>query len=803
MYGKGEKWCITKGSFANYRYDANKKYPTFYLVKDKTLSSSNPKSFFVIMVGNDGTYKASDRTNNDLGGRGGQSEWKKWENWGFVEKHFPSVTGLESYFKYRPIPKKELDSRGMHTLEDWYYSKDVNKKNQRLIDALRQDGNYPFKTANGSYVTWTRVIKNVLARPELKPVTDLFVKSTYENPEIFLQNYEYFTPAQQKSIIANTNNPQHPTGITADELIKQYESDNISYQAVLDLVKANKIKPTDSTHLYLTGRDNIVVLNIKDDNVVVNVIDKGGMDRKKLTAKTEHYLTDDPYLTKINLNILAKAVEDNQLSPKVVEKAIAGEAEGKDLVKVGDTNYVIQYGDSSMSVIDTSGKSVEKELPEEVVTKIASTVKSDTAKKTSFLKSIVDGNPAPIPSAAYNKIITSLSPEERTYQQGGNSYYFSAQPKGIIGFSSNRNPDSPTFGIEEYGYEGGRRGPHRYNQDPPNNEIEAATKDALENFLPPLTTQGATYFFDRTIGWGRNSNYIIRNVRDIKLTPDNNYVLIPKDDSIWLVNKADKDLSKKFNFSSRRLVNLRMSQANYDQVLGRQAQPRQQPAARATAPPAAAGALPATSQGGNTDLLALLADRGITTQGIPDQVLNRLRQGGQPRAVGADTINRFLNIGTVRGYQLQGRASSMFIITLTDSNRGIATVHMQPGNIHGVLSSRGWTRAANSGDVPTRVAQALQESLNNNKMTNKLSLIRKIAEQVLRENQPAWAPKPGERDREVADPDTDTEEQPLIAPGHPGHDDDNVPENEPMKAKNTQGNKEARATIIKKLKAGM
>ena len=39
-FGKNEKWCITKNSFATYRYDSDRKNPTFYLVKDTNLPNS-------------------------------------------------------------------------------------------------------------------------------------------------------------------------------------------------------------------------------------------------------------------------------------------------------------------------------------------------------------------------------------------------------------------------------------------------------------------------------------------------------------------------------------------------------------------------------------------------------------------------------------------------------------------------------------------------------------------------------------------------------------------------------------------
>ena len=40
-YGSGERWCITRSSFASYRYSERKDFPTFYLAKNNNLSFDN------------------------------------------------------------------------------------------------------------------------------------------------------------------------------------------------------------------------------------------------------------------------------------------------------------------------------------------------------------------------------------------------------------------------------------------------------------------------------------------------------------------------------------------------------------------------------------------------------------------------------------------------------------------------------------------------------------------------------------------------------------------------------------------
>ena len=49
-YGAGEKWCITRGSFSNYRYSSGRGYPVFYLAKNNSLPDDNKLSFVAIQV---------------------------------------------------------------------------------------------------------------------------------------------------------------------------------------------------------------------------------------------------------------------------------------------------------------------------------------------------------------------------------------------------------------------------------------------------------------------------------------------------------------------------------------------------------------------------------------------------------------------------------------------------------------------------------------------------------------------------------------------------------------------------------
>lgn len=776
VYGKGERWCITKGSFANYRYDPNRKYPTFYLVKDSSLPSSDPKSFFVVMVGNDGTYKASDRTNNDLGGRRGQSEWNKWEDWSFVERHFPSVKGLESHFKYRKIPPQELITKGEYTMQDWLYSGDLNKKNQHLINSLRADHDGPFKKT-GSYgrISWETFIRRILSQPEMKEVANLFVKSTYENPKIFLDNYEFFTPAQQKSIVANINNPQHPVGVTSTDLINRYDSELIGLQPIVDLLKAGKMKPDKQTHLYLTGRDNVVYIEQRADSLAVYVIDRSGKDEIKLGPKTEHYLLNDPYLSKINLQILTRTIKEKQLSSKILQKANV-EGGDKDVIKIGDKDYIVQYGEDDVTVIATSGD--DGAIPGEVGVKMAAEIGANEAKRLSLLKTIYNPRASGprFNADGYYRILSSLSVEQRQFQDedGETVYIDTAGLNNLLIIIAELTPDARKISMHARPFD--RRGGLVINGSRgvigniPDNVLLQKLPTYFQEVFPPLTEQGVENIIRKMVGVFK----IDGMVDQLRLTPNNQYKVIRAEDGVFLVNKTNKDLSKKISFQTGNVVSLRLSQANYDRLLGRETT-----GTPATPTAGAPAAPPAVSQGGGVNLQQVFAANSLSWGVLPGSLQRKLAQGGTLKNLrsdrGTNTRNELLRgRGRVEAaYQLAGTASALYIARL-GSGAMIGIIASQPGNVHGFVTGTRFYSYGSAGDL---TAELQRLNLNeNNDMINKKQFLTKLLERVMKENQPAPSkPSPGVEPG-IAEPGTEEKEEeddPLRIP--PGKDVDTKP----------------------------
>ena len=140
----------------------------------------------------------------------------------------------------------------------------------------------------------------------------------------------------------------------------------------------------------------------------------------------------------------------------------------------------------------------------------------------------------------------------------------------------------------------------------------------------------------------------------------------------------------------------------------------------------------------------------------------RLRQGGTTKNIradrGTDTRNDLLR-GRGRitaALQLAGTASALYIATLT-SGRVVGIIAMQPGNIHGVATDTQFRQYRSAGDLPTILQN---NNINESSiMKNNKQIFRKLIETLIKENKPAWAPEPGEKDREVAEPGTEEPEE--------------------------------------------
>jgi hypothetical protein len=306
-FGAGEKWCIVRGSFGNYRYDDNRKNPTFYLVKDTNLPDSDRKSFFVVVVGKDNTYKASDRSNNDVGGRA--TEWDRWEPWSFIEQNFPSVRGLQSVFKYIPLSSSEKINQSYKnnpiTIREWT-NLPFAVKEQYLV--VRKGRGELFKD-----ITNDQFVEKYL--PKYPQIANTIATNAGIIDSITLvSNLEKFSNQDVKSIIANMR----------DKIdLKYLPTDAISFEVKKFLVQSNKWDVPSAERIYVT-KDGSTIVGLKlGDNISVGLYQaEDDYPNVKLNKRTSKYLLDYPELDKIPVRNLIKLVQDEVIDKNVLDKVL-------------------------------------------------------------------------------------------------------------------------------------------------------------------------------------------------------------------------------------------------------------------------------------------------------------------------------------------------------------------------------------------------------------------------------------------------------------------------------------------------
>jgi hypothetical protein len=404
-FGAGERWCITRGSFGNYRYDSNRKNPTFYLVKDTNLPDSDKKSFFVVVVGNDNTYKASDRSNNDVGGRA--TEWDRWEGWNFVEQNFPSVRGLRDVFKYIPLSSSEKINQS-------YKNKAISIREWIKLPFTVKEQYLVVRKNRGLFqdVTDDEFVEKYL--PKYPQIANFVATNAGIISSVVLaKNLEKFSNQDVKSIIANMRDKIE---------LKYLTTDDIPFEVKKFLVKYDKwdIKPDE--RLYIT-KDGSTIVKLKlGDNISVGIYQaEDDFPNVKLNKRTSKYLLDYPELDKIPVRNLIKLVQDEVIDKNVIDSVL-------EKAKTDPNSAIVVKGDiiidsNSFASYKIVGERIEQvPFDNEEVQAIFDEQKENEGFQQNAL-SLIDPR-SPIPSTidkdAFISILRATPLENRIIEYDGN-----------------------------------------------------------------------------------------------------------------------------------------------------------------------------------------------------------------------------------------------------------------------------------------------------------------------------------------------------------------------------------------------
>lgn len=719
-FGKGEQWCITRGSFGTYRYDRNRKNPTFYLVKNRNLPDSNRSSFIVVVVGSDNTYKVSDRSNNDIGGRG--SEWNKWEPWSTVENLFPFLQGLQRVFKYIPISKTEALSQMYKThamtFEDWSLSS-PSFKEQYII--VRKGVRFFHDITNEKFLS--RYIAKYPAIAELiaKNYGMVSLKTLFEE-------FDAFTPNLQSSIIENA---KRFTSLDTKTLFIPY----YDFSAKRAATKRELIKPASNERVYVTSDDKGIVLLDFDSKIptIRLVTPNKTYENIKVNERTIKLLANYPNLDELPFSTLVNLAKENLLPSQVITRVISkaksdpnsaiivkDTEEGQILV---DSNTFTAYkieGDAFTSVPfvdDTVQNIVQNETEnsnfQDKVISILSSGEPISAEAMPGIIAILKNTPN-------NRRLAIAQPDDNA--ENGRIFLVNETKNTILRVPSVNKLD--TSGISTCINRGNK---FTFSSLTPD-------KSDYQTWMAYLRSQNIAYNTTdliAVVGRYRSSgtrNFLLSNP---PLTEDNTYQIVEWEGEVFLVNKANSRESLKLSNATNKALKANISPALAARMRGVEAPPAeptrrgrptaaaapatQEPGVRRRGRPAGGTAAPATPV--NAEALAAattaMTDAGLTNSwnALPTPVKNRFANATITNRTyadrGAGRRNNILGFrGRVTRIIEQGN-NKIYIIQL-ENNTFVASIVLQPGNSHLLVTPAG---TANIGSPDNLLATLQNQNL--------------------------------------------------------------------------------------------
>ena len=686
----GRKWCITEpgGSyFGTYRYGQSYGYPTFYLAKNDNLPDSNKLSFVSLQVLDDGTYKFTNRDNDP--GMEGPFSWEE------LNRRVPwlrDIPNLKNILKYIPFSKSEKESEVYRnnpiSIKQWTKEPFSTKKQYLQIRGKKSQlfSDISNELFISKYLPQYPEVANMVARTSGIIDVDLLIKYL-----------DKFSKQEQSSIAQQIR----------DKVELSTLKEDISFDLKKYLVKTNKIKLDSNERLYVTKDNQSIVLLTLGENIKIGLYTEDDYyPNIKLNQRTSKYLLEYPELDKIPLRNLIKLSEDNVVSKEFVSDVLDKAKKDPNsalIVKPTEEGEIILDSNTFSSYrVGSDGKISSIPFDNEEVQQVLSDSKDNEGLQQNALNLFKtrDDLPGNIDKRSLVSIINSIPYNQRIMKdQGGRSAVLLTNAEGdrpfffvtshLVGpFYSVRGSYNTEGRFYAYGDVDDNRIPayHAYLRS---NNKSFSDAELMEIFR----SSGIPY---------QSKIDIVRN--NMPVTTDSVYKPVMNNNDVVLINTRNSRESFMLGRSRNNLKQFNIPQQFANQLLGiapeqpaaaaqpaadgaaRRGRPAGQPnAPRPAAAPAAAGNL----------ALSTVANQHNLTPGfntLPNNVLRKFRMnGGQIPAVnnrGASARNNILgNTGRVTAVYEFG-PSTIYIIRLAN-NTTVASVVVQPGNLHYIVTNNG------------------------------------------------------------------------------------------------------------------
>lgn len=706
-YGAGERWCITRGSFGNYRFDPYRGYPIFYLVKNTNLPNKDPLSFVAIQVRNNGKYVYTNRLNNPH-----ESNEMSFDQLLDEVPYLNSIDDIKDILKYIPHNIKERSKEQKFkagiSFDEWSNSLDFNDK--KLYLSIRG----PRVTGEGDYQSG-RLFTNLSAESfvtKVLPKYDRLTEWLFQNPwimnfDILLNNIELFKPKYQNSLLIKVNSPGHPVNVTGKDILNR----KFNFELSKLLIKTNKIPSSKEYNLYVTESDQAIV-NISYDRSGVSVdvmTEEDTYKNIKLSPRTQKYLFDYPDLSNIPLDSLARTIQTNNLASDKINDIIAlarnSNSTSKKVIKVGNAEVLFDTSGGKLKTYQIENNSIVPvdNNDEDVIAatdEFIDYAKSNVEVQENLVNSIFDKVPM-FTDKVLSEVIKSIPQNKLTRGLKGIVYY----DNNLYEFEFPQG-----FSFSGYRLNEGRMTRFTFANVP---QMSEAYREFLNNNNIKLTNADLTNIFDSNqYGSSYASKRIFANTPDLPYAEDSTYRLLVNEDRIYIVNTANPAESFRVSEKTGRVLSARPP---------RTTTPRPTPADLGAGERVPVAGVPRRGRpvgGTNRPVEGNISD-DLTTTLTNSNLLNSFNQlpiNVRSRFFGDSTRGNLRNdrgvsrrdnllagLGHVDYVRIVG-SSAIYGIQL-DSGNVVASVVAQPGNSHWLLTQNGAFQL----DSPANLVAALRQ----------------------------------------------------------------------------------------------
>jgi hypothetical protein len=699
-------WCITKGSWAGYRYSPERGYPTFYLVKNSNLPDSDKLSFVAIQARANDNWVYTNRKNSPY-----ESRVMNWETLNSEIPWLSQIPDVKSKMPWVDISDQEKEERSFRDKPIPYSTWDLYlTPNQKLRYINIRNGR------NTSYGDNAKLFSDMSEEkfvseyfPKLdKSLRENLLRNQALNIDYLVDNYENpnFTDGDKALILRFYLQEGRLSVNDAEELLKKT---TVPFQLKKDIVTSNKIAK-DNRHRFFVTPDGEKIVEITfnssftDINLTVFTVKNGVTISKIFTDISPEigtkYLSAYPELDTLPFKVLLKLASNKVVSNDIIKKVI-------DKAK-NDTNsamIVKELEDGSTLLIDTNafeayiiqdGKLDAVPFSSEEIQNVLSSEQGNSGVIDNILEPFRNGRRIPdsISKQTILSLIKNLEPEKRfiTSRQGKQMLLIPAENINDtnlfkILYLDRGNLEHPYF----YGGNGERwREPSRDWESSFTLEDFRITSDYFRSRQELYNDDNLRDIFNSAPRGGQAIvNFINSNP---PLDPANTYRPIIYQNSLYLFNTQNPGNSLRLGAGGR-LVNKSFNARDTAAITGQEA-----PAARRVrqAAPAAGGEeagaeAPAAPEAGeaNTATATVIEEYGLTAgvNALPASFRNRILTG---QVVAADNgfqgRNRALgNRGRVVRIIANG-PNRMYIIRLA-SGTYIAQASFQPDARHYIITT--------------------------------------------------------------------------------------------------------------------